>query len=899
MRKIFINILVFFILLAPIAASLSHGLHLDISVAHAADDAPSFWSDAGAWLWHYIKLGITKLLWLAVGLITWLISVIDAYLFSVAIDQTLVHLGQFYNDNFNEAVNTAWKISRDLSNLLIISMFVYAAIGTILRLSDYNLEKFIVKIIIVALLVNFSMFFAKFAIDVSNVVAYQIYREMKKATNSKEGESIKISSVILQKIGTNNLEAQHELAELAAKKNKFWRVNGVIFPLTIFVLAFLAGVLVYGTIVMFTRVLGIILVIALSAVGFVMMIVPNIGDNFFEKWWNALLRYAIFAPLFMFMLFISLTVIDALGGQQSMLVAMASEKDLLTALLYPFVIIGLLLASIKISNSLSIVGSNIATKLALETGSAMSWFARAPLSRVPKYTLGTLKALGMENTGAALWASRLYSGLRAPASNSGKLAKTLGLKSGLSWAEKGEIKGALKDINARRAGKLGGSGDLADQAIGSTLRGIGKGIAKIHSKSGSPEEKTETKTEHNENNTRVVNVHEHDEDAKSQAAQQEEAIKRGEETRRRRQAEEAADKAAWEAKEAAQEAAHDMDNSLSDFESLNEVHDFIDKIQNDSSAPRAARDFARLASEKLKGGNVVLGSQGTLKEINGLKDHYKDSLFKYAAKTYSQSDDVFRDSSDLHRFSNEILNSGEPGPNAKAADIAEHGIKKAYAKRIKDIAESIDKLGGDERGPANHKTKRELLEKAKMVYGQMQDDIARTRKNYGLEQNKAQELAGSYTNEVISRFMSDKNSSPTVRNMAINALRSNDPKEQIAQFKKLKEHIRSGDRGTKQSFEKALKELEEGIEPQANPPESVIKRAKNAGIKALQKTIETKRKFDNKLFGDIKSGGGSKSKDVANEMIDSLDKLIKENNLDSKAKGKLKDTVGKAKYNLD
>lgn len=74
-----------------------------------------------------------------------------------------------------EGLQVAWGLLRDTANIMIIGGFVAVGISTILQIGQYAADKFLVKLIIAALLVNFSYFFAGAFIDGTNYVATQIY----------------------------------------------------------------------------------------------------------------------------------------------------------------------------------------------------------------------------------------------------------------------------------------------------------------------------------------------------------------------------------------------------------------------------------------------------------------------------------------------------------------------------------------------------------------------------------------------------------------------------------------------------------------------------------------------------------------------------------------------------
>lgn len=81
----------------------------------------------------------------------------------------------------------AWVIVRDLSNIFFIFILLYIAFQTILGLGGHGggPKKMIAQVIIMALLINFSMFFTKIIIDSSNILALVFYNRI--SVETKEG----------------------------------------------------------------------------------------------------------------------------------------------------------------------------------------------------------------------------------------------------------------------------------------------------------------------------------------------------------------------------------------------------------------------------------------------------------------------------------------------------------------------------------------------------------------------------------------------------------------------------------------------------------------------------------------------------------------------------------------
>ena len=127
-------------------------------------------------------------------IISWIFYEIPSFLLGVAGNFFNVIISLTLSSNLYEKatfVGNAWTVVRDLSNIFFILVLLYVAIQTILGMG-HETKKIIVQVIVMALLINFSMFFTKIVIDSSNILALVFYN---KITVSATGNYIPVVSV--------------------------------------------------------------------------------------------------------------------------------------------------------------------------------------------------------------------------------------------------------------------------------------------------------------------------------------------------------------------------------------------------------------------------------------------------------------------------------------------------------------------------------------------------------------------------------------------------------------------------------------------------------------------------------------------------------------------------------
>ncbi|MEK7081300.1 MAG: O-antigen polymerase [Patescibacteria group bacterium] len=122
---------------------------------------------------------LTNLLYYIFIPITSLLLYLSGMLFNAMVALTLS--SKMYSGS--TFIPSAWAVVRDLSNIFFILILLYIAIQIILGLGGANVKKMIAKVIITALLINFSMFFTEVVIDSSNILALVFYNKINVETS--------------------------------------------------------------------------------------------------------------------------------------------------------------------------------------------------------------------------------------------------------------------------------------------------------------------------------------------------------------------------------------------------------------------------------------------------------------------------------------------------------------------------------------------------------------------------------------------------------------------------------------------------------------------------------------------------------------------------------------------
>lgn len=104
---------------------------------------------------------VSGLLSVIVGFLGWLITLLIT---------AIIYIAQYNNYVDSPVVIKGWVIVRDICNMFFILMLLVIAFGTILHIDNYAIKKSLPKLIVAAILINFSKTICGIAIDAASVV---------------------------------------------------------------------------------------------------------------------------------------------------------------------------------------------------------------------------------------------------------------------------------------------------------------------------------------------------------------------------------------------------------------------------------------------------------------------------------------------------------------------------------------------------------------------------------------------------------------------------------------------------------------------------------------------------------------------------------------------------------
>lgn len=346
---------------------------------------------------------------------------LSAVILNYALNEFVINFGfNFENGGWGYAINNLWIIIRDIFNLTFIFGLVYIGFKMILNSNDSQAKRWLANLIIAALLVNFSLFFTKFFVDITNFIATEILDagvsvnliRTDPPVPGNTNERIDLSESVVNIMdfttifgGTPDEPFTGSYTRSQQEGNNVGL--GLIFGT---MLMFLVAIFVFFStgILFLIRTITLMLYMVFSPFLFIGMVFPGLQSEA-SKHVKRFISQALFAPVYAVLLYVSLALMSSLttgplnyaGELQGNAVGASMGSSFGTFIL----VCGLLIASLSIGKQLGVAGASSALKV----GTSM----RRGIQRQTARGAGGIGARAINRTGERLQRSLDRRGIKS------------------------------------------------------------------------------------------------------------------------------------------------------------------------------------------------------------------------------------------------------------------------------------------------------------------------------------------------------------------------------------------------------------------------------------------------------------------------------------------------------
>jgi hypothetical protein len=383
-------------------------LQADMNIAHAQIISSGDCSAANITSWDScISDGIFYVYEIVIFHLTNAALVIVGLMFDIILHFSLD--SNFYRGGLMES---GWSIMRDFTNIVFIFALLTIAFKLVVSQDDGKTKSSLIKTLLIALTVNFSLFFSYLIIDASNLLAYTFYNRIEASGQYQTNAGDGTGSALQEQVRLLTDDQPSVSLAIASKINPQAIIQtggiGSNDLLLKFIVVTSAGILnllliyVFGSLLLLFlgRSLGLLVSGILAPLAFASLTIPsavNLPYIGFNVWLKQLVSLAFMAPIFLFLMYLIITFL----GDEGVLRGLAGGPsggvlgDIMSIYIFFMIIGGFILLAKKITE-----------KMAGELGGMVS-------KGVAGVTSGLVAGAAIVATGGAAAAGGLSKGIGA------------------------------------------------------------------------------------------------------------------------------------------------------------------------------------------------------------------------------------------------------------------------------------------------------------------------------------------------------------------------------------------------------------------------------------------------------------------------------------------------------
>ncbi|MFZ6035676.1 MAG: hypothetical protein ACOYUK_00880 [Patescibacteria group bacterium] len=232
------------------------------------------------------------------NILIWVASLLGKLL--VVIIDIFIDIAQYNEFSTSPVIERGWTVVRDVANMFFVLVLLVIAFGTILKIESYRYQRLLPKLVIMAVLINFSKLIAGFFIDFSQVVMLTFVNAFADTAAQNFTSVLKLREM-LEFFKTNNGQPLQTVsnAELIGAP-----------LLAVFLLIIAIMVMVVMLVMITIRLIALWILVVLSPLAYLAATMP-MTSKYSSQWWSTFGKWVTTGPILGFFLWLSLAVMTS------------------------------------------------------------------------------------------------------------------------------------------------------------------------------------------------------------------------------------------------------------------------------------------------------------------------------------------------------------------------------------------------------------------------------------------------------------------------------------------------------------------------------------------------------------------------------------------------------------
>lgn len=247
---------------------------------------------------------LTRINQILLILLAYLVYYVAVYPFSwflVMLFNVLTAVASYNEFLSSAAVVKGWVVVRDIANMSIIVFLLIIAFSVMLRYEAYGNRKTLAKLLIMAVMINFSKTICGFFIDISQIVMLTFVNGFKFISGVSLVRSMQLDNMLTMATNTTDGQIPSLLKALAA------------LVLTALFLFTITAVIIVIIMTLVWRIVNLWMLIILSPLAFLASAMPGGAlGSMYSEWKKRFTNFLINGPILAFFLWLSLTIMNGL-----------------------------------------------------------------------------------------------------------------------------------------------------------------------------------------------------------------------------------------------------------------------------------------------------------------------------------------------------------------------------------------------------------------------------------------------------------------------------------------------------------------------------------------------------------------------------------------------------------
>ena len=362
--------------------------------------------------WDTVVSGVAKLILAVAG---WFIKL------TFFILEFVIEVAGYNGFIDSPAVTVGWVMVRDVTNMFFVVVLLLISFGTILGLEQYEYKKLLIKLLMAAIVVNFSRIICGIIIDVAQVVMITFINGVAATASGNLVNMFRVGEIMKLTDDPSGIAEPSELFLAAVAAIAF----ASIMMMTMLTFLFL----------LMARMMTLWILIVLSPFAFVLNVLPQ-TQKYAGQWWQEFGGNVVAGPVVAFFLWLSFVTVGG-GDAQSNIAdnsatrmddpkyASTDSKDTSTGI--TSIMTWANMANFAIAIGMLLAGAKMAQQLGAAGGAMMGKAGE----------FGKKVAMAASGITAARWAGR---GIGAGAKKAGKfVAMKMPVVGGEAWLRRGRV----------------------------------------------------------------------------------------------------------------------------------------------------------------------------------------------------------------------------------------------------------------------------------------------------------------------------------------------------------------------------------------------------------------------------------------------------------------------------